>query len=459
LPRSLEKTSQALREKNSNDYQSDQGTEVSDVLSDMSPSYSPASPPDTVVLASPEPSDEKTSSGKTFRTSSKNPETPNVIIPPHLMHVFGPEKLRESQRVWADHTSSNNLDQPYLPPYQVPLGPGASSPLSPPSHDHFPPRPMPHHHYHGGPPPPTPHYHRYGGLHPATPPRPDYRDHYDYYPHPDGRDHYGQHSSHRAPPPISPSHYRAYPPPGPPSTVHPSRPYVQHGGPPVGPPGRAPPVHPMSPYHPHPHHHHHYDYQHGLYRGSTAAPPPQLPPPTSSSSPAVVVGPSPATATTTTTTGGYIRSKSEISPDRQQEWKRQRNDDKGTTTARKFGSDSSLSRAVQNSLTLEERVVGRERAAAASSSNLMNNNQNMHNPPNDHNPNNNTTTTTIPIQLVSPSGTLQGRSRPRGEENRGLSSLATATSLMTEKEGDAVTVLSGLAALSTAAFLKLDESE
>jgi len=39
LPRSLEKTSQALREKNSNDYQSDQGTEVSDVLSDMSPSY------------------------------------------------------------------------------------------------------------------------------------------------------------------------------------------------------------------------------------------------------------------------------------------------------------------------------------------------------------------------------------------------------------------------------------
>jgi hypothetical protein len=61
------------------------------------------------------------------------------------------------------------------------------------------------------------------------------------------------------------------------------------------------------------------------------------------------------------------------------------------------------------------------------------------------------------VELKSPSGTLQGRSRPREEENRVLT-LAEVSSL-TEKEGDAVTVLSGLAALSTAAFLKLDETD
>jgi hypothetical protein len=76
--------------------------------------------------------------------------------------------------------------------------------------------------------------------------------------------------------------------------------------------------------------------------------------------------------------------------------------------------------------------------------------------------------TTTSRNLMSPSGTLQGRSRPRGGERgtlpiTGSSSSAPASLIggitLTEKEGDAVTALSGLAALSTAAFLKLDETD
>lgn len=127
---------------------------------------------------------------------------------------------------------------------------------------------------------------------------------------------------------------------------------------------------------------------------------------------------------------GSVRSKSEVSPERRQEWKRQR-DERGVP--RRLNSDASLSRAVENSLTLEERVVGRERSTQATKN------------------------------LMSPSGTLQGRSRPRGGERGSLPVSGAASGIagitLTEKEGDAVTALSGLAALSTAAFLKLDETD
>jgi hypothetical protein len=125
---------------------------------------------------------------------------------------------------------------------------------------------------------------------------------------------------------------------------------------------------------------------------------------------------------------GYVRSKSEVSPERRQEWKRQRNE-KGAPL--RLASDASLSRAVQNSLSLEERVVGRERSTSQAVKGTTG--------------------------LLSPSGTLQGRSRPRGEVKRAASSPVGST--LTEKEGEAVSVLSGLAALSTAAFLKLDETD
>ena len=129
----------------------------------------------------------------------------------------------------------------------------------------------------------------------------------------------------------------------------------------------------------------------------------------------------------------HIRSKSEVSPERRQEWKRQRNE-KGVP--RRLNSDSSLSHAVENSLSLEERVVGRERSSGTSDN----------------------TSTSRPPELPSPSGTLQGRSRSRGEQLRSSSASRAAAASLTEKEGDAVTALSGLAALSTAAFLKLDEA-
>lgn len=127
---------------------------------------------------------------------------------------------------------------------------------------------------------------------------------------------------------------------------------------------------------------------------------------------------------------GYVRSKSEISPERRQEWKRQRSE-KGAP--RRLNSDTSLSYAVENSLTLEERVVGRERGAPAPAA-----------------------VGSRPAELPSPSGALQGRSRPRGNEIRSASVAAAAN--LTKEEGAAVSALSGLAALSTAAFLKLDEA-
>lgn len=137
--------------------------------------------------------------------------------------------------------------------------------------------------------------------------------------------------------------------------------------------------------------------------------------------------------------GGYVRSKAEVSPDRRQEYKRLRKESGGAhrltsnsarTVQRQNSSEASLSRAVENSLTLEERVVGRER----------------------HSQQTTTTSGEGPFVLQSPSGVLQGRSHPRSR------SPPTASSSLEDQETEAATALSGLAALSTAAFLKLDET-
>lgn len=420
LPRSLEKTSQALREKNSNDYQSDQGTEVSDVMSETSLPYSSTSRSDSGVASPIQGPEESVAGSKEIsRGTCKNLETPTLIIPQHLLHVFGPEHQRDPHhRAWPDGSYSGHyLEQSHLPAYpRTPTGGPDSSPMSR-RREFYTVHPRPHrydmspqegHYYHGGAPS---HYRHYNGHHPATPPPPpqDYRDHYEHYPPPDCRDRTtGHQSTHRAPPPMSPGHYRSYSAQPPPqrSAVYTPGMNRSYGHPPVHQsPHYRPPAYPGPPHnHPPPG----YDYSHGGYHASKT---PLRGEPVAAKTPG----------------NGYVRGKSEISPERQQEWKRQRNE---RGVPRRLNSETSLSRAVQNSLTLEERVVGRERANQPSSS---------------------------LGGLVSPSATLQGRSRPRGEEKRALSLAAVAS--LTEKEGDAVTALSGLAALSTAAFLKLDESD
>lgn len=110
--------------------------------------------------------------------------------------------------------------------------------------------------------------------------------------------------------------------------------------------------------------------------------------------------------------------------------KRQRNEDgESVITASPQRSDVSLSSAVKNSLSLNDRVVGKERAKLqrqeSSSSGSLN--------------------------LVSPSTMLQTKSFSRSSVNgRGSPS---------EKKEQDYSALSGLAALSTAAFLKLDEDD
>ena len=121
-----------------------------------------------------------------------------------------------------------------------------------------------------------------------------------------------------------------------------------------------------------------------------------------------------------------------MSPPRQRELKRQRNGEGQTTRT----SDVSLSSAVKNSLSLDERVVGREREKQQNQSQEGNRNSKSG-----------------PSDLVSPSTMLQAKSFSRGS-----AVAASGRFSPTEKKED-YSALSGLAALSTAAFLKLDEDE
>jgi hypothetical protein len=101
---------------------------------------------------------------------------------------------------------------------------------------------------------------------------------------------------------------------------------------------------------------------------------------------------------------GYVRGRSDVSAERRQEWNRHRNE---SGLSRRL-SETSLSTAVKDSLSLEESGQS---------------------------------------ELKSPSGLLQGRSH-RSTEDRKSSNAQNI-----KHDG-----LSGLAALSTAAFLKLDDA-
>lgn len=129
-----------------------------------------------------------------------------------------------------------------------------------------------------------------------------------------------------------------------------------------------------------------------------------------------------------------------MSPGRQREIKRPRNGEGETVAATKTTtkattpqtSDVSLSSAVKNSLSLDDRVVGKEREKQQQDS----------------------SSSSGQLNLVSPSTMLQAKSFSRGNmvvENDGSSP--------TESKERDYSALSGLAALSTAAFLKLDEDD
>jgi hypothetical protein len=116
--------------------------------------------------------------------------------------------------------------------------------------------------------------------------------------------------------------------------------------------------------------------------------------------------------------------------------KRPRNGDDHKTPI----SEASLSSAVKNSLSLDERVVGREREKQQphESSNLASSE---------------ISSGSSQLELISPSSILQSMSGSRNgvviETGKGSSS---------EKKAD-YSALSGLAALSTAAFLQLDDEQ
>lgn len=110
-------------------------------------------------------------------------------------------------------------------------------------------------------------------------------------------------------------------------------------------------------------------------------------------------------------------------------------------------SESSLSSAVRNSLSLEERVVGRERQGSTASSFVTAASSSK---------SSSASTSTDATDLMSPSSILQSRSRRSmdGKDSKGTSSSSYASECKPD-----YSALSGLAALSTAAFLKLDEEK
>ena len=396
LPRSLEKTSQALREKNSNEF----SRETSETASDSSGAASPRS---DSGATSPASIDERSTKNP---RSSKIVEAPPLTIPPHLRDIFGPKKPQEAHgHSWPDYASSSRqIEQPYLNSYS----PSPSSPTRDPYR--VPPRPQNGQRYVSTPPrSPSNRYGNSPGYSQSESPyfgKPspyghpeDRREHYDYYTRPTDhhRDHFSSYTSPRMsprsgrlpPPPPASGHYRRYPP-SQSSVVSPYRP----------PPNFQRPPRPL--HHPHgapssPVSNQTQSYDHYRYGPTSTTPEPVQP--RSSSTPIVIIQ---------SKSNGYVRGKAEVSPERQREWKRQRNE---TGVVRRL-SESSLSNAVKNSLTLEDRVVGQARPSK---------------------------------DLISPSGVLQSRSR---------------RSMQPKLENDIVKsdALSGLAALSTAAFLKLDES-
>lgn len=479
LPRSLEKTSQALREKNSNEMPEGEGEGIETSVESYN-SVVGSDAQGSEVDESPVTSPSAASCTKTPR-SSKHVEAPPLVIPPHLMGVFGPHRAQSNQPQndeWSGyghvspggpghHMAENSPYQhhsPYPPAYSMSDSPSPHHPHAL-QHKGYPPGPRP---------PPVPpagqyhrgHYpsstdsvhppHRYGEPpvpyyyppHPHTPPYGSYdgrygrpeghypqnnRESYGYYPR--SAEH-ADNGSSRSPPHRMDPYRGCHPPPPPPH---------YHGGSAPGagflppshpghsrPPALGPHHHPSSPPPPFPPNPH--ISNGGQHRAPGAPPLPTTAPALPRHPDHVSEGrPSPqaqAAIFRTSSNNGHVRGTSEVSPERQRDSKRQRNVDGHT---RRMTTESSLSAAIKNSLSLEERVVGRERHRGMSG---------------DGGSYNTGRSSSSSSELMSPSTILQSRSR------RGMDDSSRAKP--SERRED-YSALSGLAALSTAAFLKLDE--
>jgi hypothetical protein len=436
VPRSLEKTSQALREKNSNDMPSNQGP---DSIDDPS---SPEGARSVQSVVEPPVQSLDGSTGKTTK-SSKNVEAPPLIVPSHLMQVFGPKPppTTVSHHHWRQNypPPSRAIEQPHLVPYPP------RTPSAPPHTDHYrvPPH-SPSQHYAEPSVPLSPrHHHHYGEApsygHPPLPP--DHREHYE---------HYRSHHDDRLPPPHHhghppPPHHHGYPP-SPHRHVHghPPSPHRHGHGHPSPPPPPPPPssrgsplIHrrpypmpparrmnsaPASPVTSHSAPPPSYDYDYYSRGGHPSTPPPRPPPP----------GNAPPVLYRCNSNGSHVRSKGEVSPERRQEWKRRRSNGQGDIR-RVSDSSLGLSKAMENTLSLNERVVVRTRSPSRNHAR----------------------------ELASPSGVLQSRSRRSivsSEPRRSAAAVAVAPVVAEpRREPRGLEKLAGLAALSTAAFLKLGD--
>mmetsp|Transcript_28347 Transcript_28347/g.60768 ORF Transcript_28347/g.60768 Transcript_28347/m.60768 type:complete len:461 (+) Transcript_28347:70-1452(+) len=424
--------------------------------------------PDDATTRSP-------SSSKVSSKSSKKTEAPSLIIPSHLMKIFGEKGSNAQEENWENQYCQqtlspvkpynseqpyNNHHSPYLPSsYRIPPGlpsphhhgksyqPVAGYPPAPSSHPYYrrppyPPSPVPSgaqyrphpHYYHHGRHPQTPPYggHSHGPDERYAYPSHDEREAYgsEYYSRPADYEQAALRSSPRARP-TPPAHYHRFPG-NRLSPRHQSHP-VPHGS--LHPPSPGPRMPPRATFGPHvsppspslyqasqrgPHHYQQYE---------NGGSPPAHPPRHDGSYPTRILY--------NTRKAGYVRGTSDVSPTRQRELKRRRNSDDHTTRS----ADASLSSAVKNSLSLDERVVGRERKKQQQQKQK-------------ETTSGQTQRSSSP-KLVSPSAMMQSTSCSRRsnvvENESGRAS-------PTEKKEDYST-LSGLAALSTAAFLKLDEHE
>jgi hypothetical protein len=250
LPRSLEKTSQALREKNSNDVPDsimDGIAASSEVLSqdgtDEQSATNVSTTPTTIITNKKKRDEDEPSSDdvdevevvenaeedeaadatisassssatppakSTSNKSSKNVEAPPITVPSHLRDIYGP-RVRQPEHLhgcgsWLpdyppSYSSSRHHDPPYMSS-SYPITPSSPAGSSIGDRDPYLPPPIdPYHHSVSTPSPysSSPSYHRYGEV---TPPSsssssyhhgpPDHRDHYGetYHPPSDRRDYY-----------------------------------------------------------------------------------------------------------------------------------------------------------------------------------------------------------------------------------------------------------------------------
>jgi len=450
LPRSLEKTSQALREKNSNEMPAhlieSEGVETSvesyqSVVDNRESKQDAVESPEGSSASSSPPSSNSSTVNKPKNTGT----SPPLVIPSHLISVFSKNNLaavavnEEERYHYASSPRTNyNVEQPYTH-YHHHLSP--SYPQSPP---YSTPQPIQYrnsypqvnytpshqfatgtddHYYYGNCLRQSPPYKRRGHGYDkgyAYPAQEYYNDHHDlkYSDH-----HQATLRTSRLPKHFGKHQYLGY--------QHSST--CQHGS--IHPSHVLPPKHgssasiPLQTYSPSQYSHHNHQKYNPDTRSSPSMPHPRednMP----SSSPRIIHR---------TSSNGYVRGSYDISPERQRELKRQCNVD----SHRKY--DASLSSAVSKSLSLEERVVGRERGKQRSE----------HRPEEQQQGGKSTNdgSSSSQVDLVSPSIILQTRSRRErliiNENDRDSPS----------QNKDDYSSLSGLAALSTAAFLKLDEEK